>query len=159
MPPKHASNRKKPERQQRISDPETMLAAAEKAPSVFNISSYFRALYVMRQKGYSWRDLESWAAKFGINISAVHLRRLYVQENARLAAKSAEELRAQGCPDEMIADILRKDDPTERLTAQDPEDAALEAKRRKAALEFGVPQDYVDQADLSHPIKLGDQTI
>jgi len=142
-----------------IADPATLLAAAEKAPAVFNIAVYFRAIYVMRQKGYSWRDLESWAANFGIKISAVHLRRLYVQENARLSAQSADELAAQGCPDEMIADILRKADPTERLIAPDPEDAALEAKRRQAALDFGVPQEDVDQADFSQPIKLGDRTI
>src|SRR3954471_415194 len=119
----------------KIADPAALLAAAESAPTVFNIAAYFRAIHVMRQKGYSWRDLETWGAKFGIKVSAVHLRRLYVQENARLAALSARELTAQGCPDDMIEELLRKADPTDRMTAVDPEDAVLIEQRRMAALE------------------------
>lgn len=159
MTSKRASDRERPTSSQKIADPAKLLAAAQKAPAVFNIAAYFRAIYVMRQKGYSWRDLESWAAKFGIKISAVHLRRLYVQEDARLAVLSAQELAAQGFTDDMIADFLRRSDPTERLTAPDPDDAALMEKRRIAALEYGLSEEEIDGADLSKPIKLGDRIL
>ncbi len=132
-----------------------MLVAAEKAPSVFNIAAYFRAIYVMRQKGYSWRQLESWVHEFGVEISAVHLRRLYVQENARLTEMSAEGLAAQGCPEDMIDDLLSKNDPTGRLTAVDPEDAALIRARRKMLMDSGVTAEELEGADLhSYPVKL-----
>lgn len=68
-------------------DPAALLQAAETAPRRFNITGYFPALRVMREKGYSWRQLDDWVRGFNIAISHVHLRRLYVQESARRGLK------------------------------------------------------------------------
>jgi hypothetical protein len=64
-------------------DPGVLLAAAEKAPRRFEIVAYLPALQVMRGKGYSWRQLGEWLRGFNIEISPVHLRRLYVGETNR----------------------------------------------------------------------------
>jgi hypothetical protein len=95
----------------------------------------------------------------GIDISPVHLRRLFVQEDARLSELSAEELAKQGFSDEDIEEFMKRDDPTKRLVAADPEDVALEIKRREALRDYGVPEEEIAQADLSGPITIGDKTI
>ncbi len=105
-----------------IADPETVLNAAQAAPKVFHIASYFQALYVMRGKGHSWRYLSDWLVQFNIHISHVHLHRLYTAEDARLDKFDRKELRKIGMPREMIDERLAKDDPTKRLIAADPED-------------------------------------
>jgi hypothetical protein len=58
------------------------------------MASYFPAIRVMREKGHSWRDLAGWLRRFEIEISYVHLRRLYLQESARM-----EKLGAGPAPD------------------------------------------------------------
>ncbi len=115
------SKSKKSQSTRPIAAPAELLAAAETAPSIFNIAAYFTSIYLMREKGYSWRQLEAWLEKFGIEISAVHLRRLYVSEDARLTELSTAELSALGCPQHMIDHYLSKQDPAQRLTAADPE--------------------------------------
>jgi len=52
-----------------IANPAILLKAAEDAPRVFNIAHYFRPIYVMREKGYSWREIGVWLGKFNILIS------------------------------------------------------------------------------------------
>ncbi len=66
-----------------MADPGVLLAAAEEAPRRFDIVAYLPALQVMRGKGYSWRQLGEWLRGFNIEISPVHLRRLYVGETDR----------------------------------------------------------------------------
>ena len=159
MPSRVKSKAKKTKPARTIADPATLLAAAEKAPNVFNIAAYFRAIYVMRQKGHSWRELEKWVGKFGIKISAVHLRRLYVHENARLDALTAEQLAAEGLPADFFDEQRRKEDPTERLTAADPEDAALEDARRKMLMEAGVPNEVLEGTDFTQPVTVCGKTL
>ena len=158
MKKKPKRSAKKVQSSEKIADPETLLAAAEKAPSVFSIAGYFRPIYVMRRKGYSWRHLREWLHGFNIEISPVHLRRLYVQENERLSRLSAEELSAMGMPQEMIDGCLKESDPTKRLIAADPEDA-VEAERREALLRSGLSGADIEKIDLSQPVKIGDQEI
>lgn len=105
-----------------VSEPDVLLQAAKAAPRVFSISVYFHALYVMRQKGYSWRYLADWLKGFNINVSHVHLHRLYLKEDMRLDRLTAKELQELGMPEEMIAERVEKNDPTKRLVAVDPED-------------------------------------
>lgn len=105
-----------------VADPETILRAANAAPKVFNIATYFAPLYVMRDKGYSWRYLADWLKGFNIEVSHVHLHRLYTKEAIRLARLTRKELQDLGMPPEMIAEHEEKKDPTKRLTAVDPED-------------------------------------
>lgn len=105
-----------------IADPKAVLMAAEAAPRVFNVAEYFRSLYVMRAKGYSWRYLADWLKGFNIEVSHVHLHRLYVKEDLRLDRLTAKELQELGMPEEMIAERGAKNDPTKRLVAVDPED-------------------------------------
>lgn len=118
---------KKSERDQRMADPEVVLKAANSAPTVFSIGPYFLALYVMRKKGHSWRYLaDEWLKRFNIEISHVHLHRLYTKEDARLDKLTATELRELGMPEDMIKERLSKDDPTKRLIAADPDEEATE---------------------------------
>lgn len=78
------NTRKKPRLTRRkMADPGALLRAAESAPKRFDIGGYFQALRIMREKGYSWRHLGEWVRGFNIEISHVHLRRLYVLENER----------------------------------------------------------------------------
>jgi hypothetical protein len=142
-----------------IADPATLLAAAEKAPKVFHIAAYFRPIYVMREKGYSWRQLEKWLGEFGIKISAVHLRRLFVQEYARLDALTAAQLAAEGLPEDFFADDQKQRDPTDRLRAGDPEDFALEEARKKLLMEAGVSQEEFEGTDFTQPVTVGGRTL
>jgi hypothetical protein len=106
-----------------IPSPDTLLEAANKAPQVFNVSAYFKPLYVMRKKGHPWRYLAGvWLKSFNIEISHVHLHRLYSKEDARLSRLSRKELLEMGMPRKMIDEREAKDDPTKRLVAADPED-------------------------------------
>lgn len=95
-----------------MADPGVLLAAAEKAPRRFEIVAYLPALQVMRGKGYSWRQLGEWLRGFNIEISPVHLRRLYVgktdrpgRENppASMVGRRAGKRRAVGEPESMPA--------------------------------------------------------
>ena len=142
-----------------IADPETLLQAAKNAPALFHISAYYHAIRIMREKGYSWRELEKWIAQFNIRMSAVHLRRLYLQEDARLTRLSVEQMKAMGWDEDMIKEQLRKDDPTNRLIAADPEEAAIEAARKEALLEAGVPAEALKSADFSQPVTVGRKKI
>ena len=74
----------------KMAEPEALLLAAKAAPKLFDIGGYFEALQVMREKGYSWRHLGEWVRGFNIEISHVHLRRLYVQESERQARTAAQ---------------------------------------------------------------------
>ena len=105
-----------------MADPKTVLRAANAAPLVFNIAAYFLPLCKMRQKGYSWRFLADWLKKFNIEISHVHLHRLYIKEDARLNRLNVEQLRQLGFPADRIAKGEADLDPTKRLVAADPED-------------------------------------
>jgi hypothetical protein len=105
-----------------IAAPETLLKAAESAPNVFNIATYFRPLYVMRGKGYSWRYLADWLKGFNIEVSHVHLHRLYIKEDLRLDRLTNQQLLDMGIPQDMIEERAEKNDPTKRLIAVDPED-------------------------------------
>jgi len=116
--PKQAG-KKNGKRDRAIDLPETVLKAAAKAPRVFNMESYFRSIYIMRDKGHSWRDLSEWLKQFNIEISHAHLRRLYIEEDERLTRLTEREWREMGMPDDMIMDYLEKKDPTKRLTAPD----------------------------------------
>ena len=139
----------------RIADPETLLAAAEEAPSVFNMATHFRPVFVMRQKGYSWRHLGEWLRDFNIEISPVHLRRLYVQEDKRLSKLSAEELAALGLPQEMIDGYRQKSALPKRRPAADSGDDVIARKRREALRDSGVSEDEIARMNLSQPVKIG----
>jgi len=119
-----------------IASPKAVLSAAEKAPRVFNIGAYFRALYLMRDKGHSWRYLTEWLRQFNIEISYVHLNRLYAQESERLSRLTRSELEAEGMPSDYIDGIMKefreKSDPTKRLPAIDAEDIALEGEEEQS---------------------------
>ncbi|MFI5358290.1 MAG: hypothetical protein ACHQ4G_13235, partial [Opitutales bacterium] len=67
-------------------DPASLLVEAQRAPAAFDIAAYFPPLQIMRQKGYSWRALAQWLENYGLKVSAVHLRRLYVQQAGRRSA-------------------------------------------------------------------------
>ena len=112
-----------------IAAPDAVLAAAEKAPRVFNISAYFRAIRIMREKGHSWRFLADWLKQFNIEVSYVHLNRLYAQEHERLSRLTRAEMEANGWPadeiDAVIEEFAQKSDPTRRLHSVDAEDIAL----------------------------------
>jgi hypothetical protein len=108
-----------------IPTPEELLRAAEQAPAAFNIAAYFRPIYIMREKGHSWRDLEQWLLRFNIEMSHVHLRRLYIQEDKRLSKLTEKELKKIGMPSKMITEILEKNDPIQRLPAPDPKTSTL----------------------------------
>lgn len=116
------ANRKKTPGKGVIALPETLLSAANAAPNVFNIAAYFTPLYVMRKKGYSWRYLADWLKGYNIEVSHVHLHRLYIKEDARLDKLSRKELLNMGMPPEMISEREEGRDPTKRLVALDPED-------------------------------------
>jgi hypothetical protein len=121
-----------------IAPPETLLDEAKKAPRVFNIGAYFRPIYIMREKGHSWRDLVGWLKRFNIEISHEHLRRLFMQEDKRLSRLSREDLRELGMPQDIIEDTLNgyqeKSDPTKRLPAIDAQDIALEEEEETHGL-------------------------
>lgn len=104
-----------------IASPDVVTAAAEKAPRVFHIGAYFRPIFLMREKGHSWRFISDWLRQFNIEVSYVHLRRLYVQEDARLDEVTAAQKRKLGMPEEMIAKDAADFDPVKRLTAPDPD--------------------------------------
>ena len=105
-----------------ISSPEDVQAAAEKAPRVFSIGAFYRPIWTMRNKGYSWRYLADWLKKFGIEISYVHLRRLFAHEDARLSKLNEKQLLELGMPPDQIKERLESIDPAERLPAADPGD-------------------------------------
>jgi hypothetical protein len=111
-----------------IMPPSAVMEAARKAPRVFHIAAYFQAIYVMREKGHSWRYLADWLAQFNIQISHVHLSRLYAQEDERLSQLTRKQLREIGMPPEMIEDILEKENPTKQLSSADAGDLDLEAE-------------------------------
>lgn len=119
---KNKTSKKSKDELARIADPEAVLKAAQAAPKVFNIAAYFSPLYVMRKKGYSWRYLADWLKGFNIEVSHVHLHRLYVKEDARLDKLTRKELLNMGMSPEMISDREVDRDPTKRLVALDPED-------------------------------------
>ena len=102
--------------------PEVVMAAAEKAPRVFSIGAYFRPIYLMREKGHTWRYLADWLKKFNINVSHVHLHRLYLAEDERLDRLSREELETLGMPEQMIEERLRSSGPRKRIPLVGPED-------------------------------------
>ena len=106
-----------------IGSPEDVLAAAEFAAPVFHIARYYRSVRLMREKGYSWREISNWLKQFRIEISYVHLRRLFVEENERLATLEEVQLRELGMHPDNIRETLEKSDPVDRLPAPDPEDA------------------------------------
>lgn len=106
----------------KLAPPDVVLAAAQAAPHVFSISEYYPSLYLMREKGYSWRYISDWLKEFQIEISYVHLHRLYAKEHLRLTRLTRKELLALGMPPKMVAEHEEKKDPTKRLTAADPED-------------------------------------
>ena len=66
-----------------IASPERVLAAAEAAPEAFRIDAYFPAILRLREKGHSWRQIALWLRKFNLEISYVHLRRLFGAESER----------------------------------------------------------------------------
>lgn len=101
--------------------PADVLAAAQKAPRVFSIGAYYHPIYVMREKGHTWRYLAEWLQQFNIKISHVHLHRLYQAEEARLTQLTREELEAMGMPEAMIAETLQKADHSRRIPSVDPE--------------------------------------
>jgi hypothetical protein len=106
-----------------IGSPEEVLAAAELAAPVFHIAKYYRAIRLMREKGYSWRGVAEWLKQFGIEISYVHLRRIYVAEDKRLARFSERQLREIGMPPDLIKDAMDRDAPVDdALAAPDPDD-------------------------------------
>ena len=105
-----------------IAEPATLLKAANEAPTVFSVAAYFTPLYVMRQKGHSWRYIADWLKGFHIEVSHVHLNRLYVKEDARLSRLTRNQLLDMGMPPEMIDERQTTDDPTKRFVAPDPED-------------------------------------
>jgi len=143
-----------------IANPAILLKAAEDAPRVFNIAHYFRPIYVMREKGYSWREIGVWLGKFNILISPVHLRRLYVQEHKRLSLLSADELRRLGASDELITQLFGDSDPTGHLIAADPESAAIQARRAVTLVEAGMSEEHIErEVDLGSPIKIGESEI
>ena len=80
-----------------IAEPETVLNAAKAAPKVFHIAPYFQALYVMRDKGHSWRYLSDWLVQFNIRIS-------HVQAEAGTAAG-----RIIGLPEMKVQDVVLTD--------------------------------------------------
>jgi hypothetical protein len=106
-----------------ISPPEAVLAAAQKAPRVFSIVTYFSAIYVMRKKGHSWRALSEWLEQFNIEVSHVHLNRLYAQEDERLSQLSIEDMETAGMPRDMIEDYETKAKADKLLTGSDVEEA------------------------------------
>jgi hypothetical protein len=116
------SSRVPPVLRKEISPPDDVLRAAEAAPRVFHIAAYYTPIWVMREKGHSWRAIATWLEQFHIEVSYVHLRRLFVQENRRLARLTRKELRALRMPEKMIDEIFEKTDPTERLPAADAGD-------------------------------------
>jgi hypothetical protein len=69
----------------KIASPESVLAAAEEAPAAFRIDPYYPAIARMREKGHSWRGIALWLREFNIQISYVHLRRLFGAEGQRRA--------------------------------------------------------------------------
>ena len=73
-------------------------------------------------------DLADWLAQFNIQISHVHLSRLYAQEDERLSQLTRKQLREIGMPPEMIEDILEKENPTKQLSSADAGDLDLEAE-------------------------------
>jgi hypothetical protein len=107
-----------------IALPATVLEAAEKAPRVFHIAAYYRPIRVMRDKGYSWRELAEWLEQFNIQVSYVHLRRLFLHEDDRLSQLNEEEQRELGMPEDMIQEWKTLRDPAGRLGAADPEEDA-----------------------------------
>jgi len=75
-----------------IPSPDLVLAAAEEAPEAFRIEAYHSAILRLREKGHSWRRISDWLREFNIEVSYVHLRRLFGAESAqRSAAQSAAE--------------------------------------------------------------------
>jgi hypothetical protein len=68
-----------------IASPGEVLTAAEKAPEAFRIDAYYLSVSMMRDKGHSWRRIADWLAEFRIEISYVHLRRVFRAESERLA--------------------------------------------------------------------------
>jgi uncharacterized protein YdaT len=115
-----------------IASPETVLKAAERAPRLFDVAAYFRGLYIMRDKGHSWRDLAQWLRQFKIEISHAHLRRLYIEEDERLSRLTVRELSELGMPEDQIKEFLEKHDPTKRLTAADITDREIAEKEDEA---------------------------
>lgn len=105
-----------------IMSPEDVLAAARMAPRVFNMPAYYHPVLVMRDKGHSWRSIAEWLKMFNIEMSHVHLRRLFIRERIRLSKLSAKELREEGVPEDILKEILDSGDPVKRLPAADPED-------------------------------------
>ncbi|MDB6094524.1 MAG: hypothetical protein JWM32_2086 [Verrucomicrobia bacterium] len=104
------------------------MKAAIKAPRVFSIGAYFQPIYLMREKGHSWRFLAEWLQQFNIEISHVHLSNLFAREDERLSRLTRKELYEIGMPKEMIEGILEREDPAKRLSAIDAEDLDLDAK-------------------------------
>jgi hypothetical protein len=111
-----------------IESPAKVLAAAELAVPVFNMAIYYRSVRLMREKGYSWRELADWLKQFRIEVSYAHLRRLFIAENKRLSKLTFEQLRAMGMPSEMAKEIIEKEDPVNRLPAADPGDEEEETE-------------------------------
>jgi len=109
-----------------IASPEEVLAAAELAVPVFHIAKYYGSIRLLRKKGYSWRWISDWLKQFRIEVSYVHLRRLFVEEDKRLSLLEERQLLELGMHPENIKETLEKDDPANRLPSADPWDEAEE---------------------------------
>jgi hypothetical protein len=111
-----------------IASPEEVLAAAELAVPVFHIAKYYRPIRIMREKGYSWRDTAEFLHQFRIDISYVHLRRLFVEETKRLSKVNEQQLRKLGMHPDDIRERLEDVDPVDRLPAADPGDDDIDER-------------------------------
>ncbi len=146
-----SKSKKKPAAKAGIAPPEVVLKAAEEAPRVFSIGAYYQPIRTMRVKGRSWRETAGWLRQFNIRISHVHLRRLFVEENARLADLTKEELEGKGAPDEVIEEILEKGDPARRITARDPEEARVVRENVRRLREIGWAEEDIQKLLVEDP--------
>jgi hypothetical protein len=70
----------------KIAPPAVVIAAAEAELPAFRIEAYYPAVLRLREKGHSWRRIAEWLGEFNIEISYVHLRRLFAAESQRRSA-------------------------------------------------------------------------
>jgi hypothetical protein len=91
-----------------VAPPAAVLAAAEAAPPAFEIAAYYQAIRLMREKGNSWRGLAEWLKEFNIEISYVHLRRLFRREQDRLTRTGEEQPASLGV--RATAALMREDE-------------------------------------------------
>lgn len=71
-------------------DPEEILKAARATPEKQNLEAYREAVEVLREKGFTWRDIADFLTERGVSTDHTRIYRLFGQKNPHDLAENRE---------------------------------------------------------------------